>query len=176
MVRAAPLLVLAVAALALGGCDFDMRVQPKYKAQTPATLWADGSSERPLPAGVVAQGDLARDEAAAKPPPVTDALLARGRERYNIYCAPCHGLSGDADGIIVQHGFPAPPSYHDARLMKSPASTFYDAITNGYGVMYSYAARVAPRDRWAIVAYIRALQLSRHAKLAAVPDAKEHLP
>ena len=105
----------------------------------------------------------------------TDALLARGRERYNIYCAPCHGLSGDADGIIVQHGFPAPPSYHDERLMKAPASAFYDAITNGYGVMYSYAARVAPRDRWAIVAYIRALQLSRHAKLAAIPDAQEHL-
>jgi len=174
MVRAAPLFAIAVA-LALGACDFDMRVQPKFKAQAPATLWADGSSERPLPNGVVAQSDLARDEAAKNPPPVTDALLARGRERYNIYCAPCHGLSGDADGIIVQHGFPAPPSYHDERLMKAPASAFYDAITNGHGVMYSYAARVAPRDRWAIVAYIRALQLSRHAKLAAIPDAQEHL-
>jgi mono/diheme cytochrome c family protein len=174
MVRAAPLLAFAVA-LALGGCDFDMRMQPKLRAQAPATLWADGTSERPLPKGVVAQGDLARDAAEKKPPPVTEALLARGRDRYDIYCAPCHGLSGDADGIIVQHGFPAPPSYHDERLMTAPASTFYDAITNGYGVMYSYAARVSPHDRWAIVAYIRALQLSRHAKLADVQDAKEHL-
>lgn len=174
MVRAAPLLVLA-AVLALGGCDFDMRVQPKFKAQGPATLWADGTSERPLPKGVVAQGDLARDAAAKNPPPVTEALLARGRDRYTIYCAPCHGLSGDADGIIIQHGFPAPPSYHSDALMKAPASTFYDAITNGYGVMYAYAARVSPRDRWAIVAYIRALQLSRHARLADIPDAKEHL-
>ncbi|MGN6570237.1 MAG: c-type cytochrome [Pseudolabrys sp.] len=175
MVRAAPLIALAFAT-ALGGCDFDMRVQPKFKAQAPATLWADGSSERPLPKGVVAQGDLPRDDAARNPPPVTEALLARGRERYNVYCAPCHGLSGDADGIVVQHGFPAPPSYHSDALMKAPASTFYDTITNGYGVMYSYGARVAPADRWAIVAYIRALQLSRHARVADVPDAKEHLP
>lgn len=175
MVRAAPLIACALV-LALGGCDVDMRVQPKFKAQAPSTLWADGSSERPLPKGVVAQGDLARDDAAKNPPPMTDALLARGRERYGIYCAPCHGLSGDADGIIVQHGFPAPPSYHSDALLKAPASTFYDAITNGYGVMYSYAARVAPADRWAIVAYIRALQLSRHARVADVPGAKEHLP
>ena len=174
MVRAAPLLAL-LAAVTLGGCDFDMRVQPKLGAQAPATLWADGSSERPLPKGAVAQGDLAREDAAAHPPPVSAALLARGHERYDIYCAPCHGLSGDADGIIVQHGFPAPPSYHGEALLKAPASTFYDAMTNGYGVMTSYAARVSPHDRWAIVAYIRALQLSRHAKLADVPDAKEHL-
>lgn len=174
MVKAAPLLALTLA-VALGGCDFDMRVQPKFKADAPATLWADGSSARPLPEGVVSQQAQARDEAATHPPPVTDALIARGRERYTIYCAPCHGLSGDADGIIVHHGFPKPPSYHDDALLKAPASTFYDAITHGYGVMYSYAARVAPRDRWAIVAYIRALQLSRRARLADVPDAKDHL-
>ena len=174
MVRTAPLVAL-VLALALGGCDFDMRVQPKFKADAPATLWADGSSARPLPEGVVAQGALARDDAAAHAPPVTDALIARGRARYNIYCASCHGLSGDADGIIVHHGFPTPPSYHSDALLKAPASTLYDAISNGYGVMYAYAARVAPRDRWAIVAYIRALQLSRRARLADVPDAQEHL-
>lgn len=175
MVRAVPLIVVTLM-LALAGCDVDMRVQPKFKADSPATLWADGSSARPLPKGVVAQNELARDEVAAQPPPVTDALIARGRERYNIYCAPCHGLSGDADGIIVHHGFPAPPSYHTDALLKAPAATVYDAITNGYGVMYSYAGRVAPRDRWAIVAYIRALQLSRRARLADVPDAKGHLP
>ena len=174
MVRPASLLALALA-LTAGGCDFDMRVQPKFKADSPSTLWADGSSARPLPEGVVAQGDAARDETATHPPPVTDALIARGRERYNIYCAPCHGLSGDADGIIVHHGFPTPPSYHSDALLKAPASTLYDVISNGYGVMYAYAARVAPRDRWAIVAYIRALQLSRRARLADVPDAREHL-
>jgi len=174
MVRVAPLITL-VLALALGGCDFDMRVQPKFKADAPSTLWADGAAARPLPEGVVAQNAQASDEAAAHPPPVTDTLIARGRERYNIYCAPCHGLSGDADGVIVHHGFPKPPSYHEETLLKAPASTFYDAITKGYGVMYSYAARVEPRDRWAIVAYIRALQLSRRAKLADVPDAKGHL-
>ena len=174
MVRAAPLIAVTLVLL-LGGCDFDMRVQPKFKADSASTLWADGSSARPLPKGVVAQGDAARDEVAANPPPVTDALVARGRERYNIYCSPCHGLSGDADGIIVRHGFPKPPSYHSEALLKAPASTFYDTITHGYGVMYSYATRVSPRDRWAIVAYIRALQLSRRASLANVPDAKEHL-
>ena len=174
MVRAASLIALCLA-LTLGGCDFDMRVQPKFKAQAPTNMCADGTSQRPLPKGVVAQGDLGRDEAAKNPPPVTDALLARGRGRYNIYCAPCHGLSGDADGIVVQHGFPAPPSYHSDTLLKAPAATFYDAITNGYGVMYSYAARVEPADRWAIIAYIRALQLSRHAKLADTPDAKGRL-
>jgi mono/diheme cytochrome c family protein len=162
-------------ALLLAGCDFDMRVQPKLKSESASTLWGDGSSARPLPFGVVAQDALARDDIAAHPPPVSDALIARGRERYDIYCAPCHGLSGDGDGVIVHHGFPKPPSYHGDALLKAPASTFYDAITNGYGVMYSYAARVSPRDRWAIIAYIRALQLSRHAKLADVPDAKEHL-
>jgi mono/diheme cytochrome c family protein len=162
-------------ALLLGGCDFDMRVQPKFKADSPATLWSDGSSARPLPKGVVAQSQLARDAVATHPPPVTTALIARGHERYDIYCSPCHGLSGDADGIIVHHGFPAPPSYHSDALLNAPASTFYDAITNGYGVMYSYAARVSPRDRWAIIAYIRALQLSRRARLADIPDAKEQL-
>ena len=175
MVRAAPLLAMMLA-LAAGGCDFDMRQQPKFDANAPARLWADGASARPLPRGVVAQEALARDAVAAHPPPVTDALIARGRDRYDIYCAPCHGLSGDADGIIVRHGFPKPPSYHSDALLKAPASTFYDTITNGYGVMYSYAARVSPRDRWAIVAYIRALQLSRRAKVAEVPQAREHLP
>jgi mono/diheme cytochrome c family protein len=93
-------------------------------------------------------------------------LLERGKERYDIFCAPCHGFDGDGDGMVVRRGFPAPPSYHSAALMKAPASHFLDVMTNGYGVMYSYADRVAPADRWAIVTYIRALQLSRHASLA----------
>ncbi len=153
-----------------------MRQQPKFKANCAVGIVGRTALRRGRCRTASSRRvTLARDEAAAHPPPVTDALLARGRERYDIYCAPCHGLSGDADGIIVHHGFPAPPSYHSAALLKAPASTFFDAITNGYGVMYSYAARISPRDRWAIVAYIRALQLSRHAKLADVPDAAEHL-
>ena len=149
--------------------------QRKFKTYAPAALWADGAAARPLPAGVVAQGDLARDEIATHPPVATAPLLARGRERFDIFCAPCHGLAGDGDGIIVKHGFPAPPSYHSARLRAASAAHFYDVISHGYGVMYSYAARVAPQDRWAIIAYIRALQLSRHASVAQAPEAAEQL-
>jgi mono/diheme cytochrome c family protein len=166
--------LLGVMAL-LSGCDVSMTEQNKYATYAPAQLWSDGASARPLPEHVVAQGDDVRAKQAADPPPVSRALLARGRQRYDIFCAPCHGLDGNGDGIIVKHGFPHPPSYFEPRLMAAPASTFYDAITNGYGVMYSYAARVPPRDRWAIVAYVRALQLSQHATLAQAPEAKEKL-
>jgi mono/diheme cytochrome c family protein len=118
-----------------------------------------------------AQGrSLAQDQAGARsyanPLPLSRALLERGRGRYAIYCAPCHGLAGDGDGMIVRRGFPAPPSYHTDRLRAAPDSHFYQVISHGYGVMYPYADRVAPADRWAIVAYIRALQLSRHAPRA----------
>jgi mono/diheme cytochrome c family protein len=110
----------------------------------------------------LAEGDVgARHH--ANPLPLSMALLQRGRERFDIYCAPCHGLSGDGDGMIVRRGFPAPPSYHTAHLRNAPDSHFYQVISHGYGVMYPYADRIAPRDRWAIVAYIRALQLSQHA-------------
>ena len=165
-----------VGLLLLTGCDVSMTQQNRYGTEAPAALWKDGSSARPLPAHVVAQGDLARDREAATPPPATAALLTRGRERYDIYCSPCHGLDGRGGGIVVERGFPQPPSFLDPRLMAAPASTFYDAISNGYGVMYSYAGRVAPRDRWAIVAYIRALQLSQRATLAQAPEAREKLP
>jgi len=100
------------------------------------------------------------------PVPVTEALLARGRERFEIYCSPCHGYGGRGDGMIVRRGFPPPPSYHTPRLRQAPSPHFYAVITHGYGAMYSYAARVAPADRWAIVAYIRALQLSEHTPVA----------
>ena len=117
----------------------------------------------------------ARRDRSKTPPPVTAALLARGRERFGIFCSPCHGLAGDGDGIIVAHGFPAPPSYHIDRLLAAPAQHFYDVISHGYGVMFAYDDRVPPHDRWAIAAYIRALQLSRRAKVAEVPDAAEHV-
>jgi mono/diheme cytochrome c family protein len=168
--RAATIVALS---LLLAGCGLSMTEQRKYKTYAPAKLWSDGASARPLPAGVVAQGDVARAEAAVTPPPVSDALLARGRERFGIYCAPCHGLAGDGDGIIVAHGFPRPPSYHVDRLLAAPAQHFVDVITHGYGAMYAYADRVDPHDRWAIAAYIRALQLARRAEVAQVPEAEK---
>jgi mono/diheme cytochrome c family protein len=172
MNRAAPLLGL----LLLSSCDYSMTQQPKYGTYAPSEVWPDGASARPLPDKVVAQGDVERRRVEASPPPATEALLERGRERYSIYCSPCHGLAGDGDGVIVAHGFPKPPSYHIDRLLAAHARHFYDVISNGYGVMFSYAARLDPQDRWAVVAYIRALQLSRHASAADAPEAKEKLP
>ncbi len=102
--------------------------------------------------------------------------MQRGHERYYIYCSPCHGLDGKGDGMIVERGFPKPPSYHTDRLRAAPARHFFDVITKGYGVMYPYAARVTPEDRWAIVAYVRALQMSQQARLSDVPEAREKLP
>jgi mono/diheme cytochrome c family protein len=100
---------------------------------------------------------------------LTLATLERGRQRFDIFCSPCHGRTGDGHGMVVQRGFPAPPSYHQDRLRTAPDSHFYDVITHGYGAMYSYAARVPPADRRAIVAYIRALQLSRYAPVGTLP-------
>ena len=168
--------LLGLAGLLAGCDDQSMRIQKRYRTYAPASFWADGASARPLPDGVVAQGDLARASVAAAPPEATPALLARGRQRFDVYCSPCHGYDGRGRGMIVQRGFPPPPSYDTDRLRQAPARYLFDVITNGYGVMYSYAARVEPRDRWAIVAYIRALQLSQRANLARVPDAGSKLP
>lgn len=172
MTRAAALIVIL---LVLTGCDLSMTKQRKLKTYASTGLWSDGTSARPLPAGVVAQGDSVREAARKNPPVVSDTLLARGHDRFDIYCSPCHGLAGDGDGIIVAHGFPAPPSYHIDRLIAVPAQHFFDVISNGYGVMYAYGDRIDPHDRWAITAYIRALQLSRRATVAQIPDAAEKL-
>jgi mono/diheme cytochrome c family protein len=111
------------------------------------------------------------------PPPVTMALLERGRERFDIYCAPCHGADGDGNGMIVQRGFPHPPSYYSNALRQAPNQHFYEVITNGYGVMYPYADRVDPNDRWAITAYIRALQASADVKVGQLsPEQRRDLP
>jgi mono/diheme cytochrome c family protein len=117
---------------------------------------------------------VARDEPLKppSPPPVTMALLERGQQRFDIYCSPCHSRIGDGNGIIVQRGFPHPPSYDSDALRNAPNQLFYDVITHGYGAMYSYADRVEPADRWAIVAYIRALQASARASLSDVPAEK----
>lgn len=159
----------------LGGCDKSMTQQKKYNPYAPSGVWADGTSARPLPADTVAQGDGARLNALASRPPLTMALLRRGQERYNIYCSPCHGLAGMGDGMIVQRGFPPPPSFSSPRLRAASAEHVVDMITKGYGVMYSYAARVEPSDRWAVAAYVRALQASGGVAVADVPDAAERL-
>jgi mono/diheme cytochrome c family protein len=170
-------ILLCLAMLPLCGCnDHSMTQQSRYVTYGPAGLFADNTEAQGLPAGVVAQSDLDWADATATSPAVDAALLQRGRERYDIFCSPCHGLSGSGDGMIVRRGFPVPPSYHTARLRAESAQHFFDVISNGYGVMYSYAARIEPRDRWAIVAYVRALQQSQNVRLADVPDLRSKLP
>lgn len=161
MRRAIPILAVA---LTLAACEQNMDVQPKYDAYAYAPAFR-GSVLREPPPGSVARDDLAWDQAVANRPPLTAALLERGRERFGIFCSPCHGAGGDGTGIIVARGMPRPTSYHDERLRAADDQHFFAVISNGYGAMYSYAARIPPRDRWAIVAYIRALQLSRHASI-----------
>ena len=153
----------AALALVLVGCD-NMANQPKRNPYE-VSRGSNATPDRLPPDGTVA-----RDDVPVPPPPVTLALLHRGEQRFNIFCAPCHGRLGDGNGMIVQRGFPAPPSYHTDRLRQAPIQHFYDVITNGYGAMYSYAQRVPPADRWAIIAYIRALQASQDAKPADVPE------
>ena len=179
--RAAVLTALLLAA-ALGlGCREDMHVQPKYEPLDPSTFFADGRSARQPVPGTVARGELRIDQAmyAGKvngapvdsfPFPITRKDLERGRERYNIYCTPCHDYTGSGHGMIVERGFPPPPSYHIDRLREAPVGHFFDVMTNGYGTMYSYASRISVKDRWRIAAYIRALQLSQHATLNDVPE------
>jgi hypothetical protein len=154
------------------GCD-NMRNQHRYDPLEPSTFFQDERSARPLVPGVVPRGSMdmedefysGRDEEGALiediPIPIDLALLERGRDRYDIYCSPCHGLDGYGEGMIVQRGFPAPQSFHSDRLRQAPDGYFYDVITNGFGRMFDYSYRIQPEDRWAITAYIRALQLSQ---------------
>jgi mono/diheme cytochrome c family protein len=157
-------LIVLLAAAALCGCTkSNMDSQPKYHEYEPGGLFKDGKVLQAPPAGTIARGDLARDAEAKEKPAVTAALLQRGQTEFNIYCSPCHDRAGTGHGIIVERGMPQPPSYHEQRLREADDQHFYDVISNGYGAMYSYADRIRPRDRWAIVAYLRALQLSQHA-------------
>jgi mono/diheme cytochrome c family protein len=166
MSRALPILVLA--ALGVAACGQNMEVQPRYSEYAAVPAFRGGALRNP-PAGTIARDDLERDRAMIDKPALTSALLERGSERFAIFCSPCHGAGGDGNGIIVQRGMPRPTSYHDERLRAADDQHFFDVISNGYGAMYSYASRVPPGDRWAIVAYIRALQLSRHASIEDVP-------
>ena len=167
----------------LAGCRIDMHVQPKYLPYSETNFFGDGRSERQPVPGTIARGQLKLDdllytgmengqEAARFPFPITKDDLERGRERYNIYCTPCHDYAGTGNGMIVQRGFPHPPSFHTDRLRQAPVGHFYGVMTNGFGRMYSYADRVDVGDRWRIAAYIRVLQLSRNAAMDDVPEAE----
>jgi hypothetical protein len=179
---------LAAAAILLvcSGCRLDMHVQPRYNPYDPTDFFNDGQSARMPVAGTVSRSDLTLgpnellytgklngEVATGFPFPITREILDRGRERFNINCSPCHGLAGDGDGMIVQRGFRRPPTFHDDRLRNIPVGYFFQVITNGFGVMYPYGYRVTPRDRWAIISYIRALQLSRQVSISDLPPADQ---
>ncbi len=175
-------LCVAVALPFLAGCSLkqDMALQPKNRPLSPSDFFADGRSERPLLENTVARGSVAEDELLVSkesnsfPLPLTQELLERGENRYKIFCTPCHGLQGDGNGMVAMRGMKHPPSYHEDRLRQVPNGYLYDVIGNGFGAMLGYSAQIAPRDRWAIVAYVRALQLSRNARLADLPaDVRE---
>jgi mono/diheme cytochrome c family protein len=179
MTKQQKLAILGFGVLALGGCNTDMWRQPKQEPLDESEFFADGAANRPLLPGTIARGHLREDDAyfvgasngkwldgfpaGVK---VDRPLLDRGQERFNIYCSPCHGRLGDGQGMIAKRGFTLKRpvgNYHTDRLRKMPVGHFYDVITNGYGAMFSYASRIEPQDRWAIVAYIRALQLSQYS-------------
>ena len=171
---------LAGAVVAAAGCRQDMHDQPKYPPLRESAFFGDDRSARPIVEGTVARGHLHEDtlfytgkvagkDAEVFPIPITAPVLARGRERFDIYCSPCHGRTGLGDGMVVRRGFRRPPSFHQDRLRDAPVGHFFDVITNGFGAMPDYAAEVRPEDRWAIIAYVRALQLSEHANTADVP-------
>lgn len=172
-------------ALAAGvGCRQDMQDQPKYIPLRPSDFFGDGRSERPLIEGTVARGHLDDDTAYYTgrgpdgkfvdefPFQVTKDVVERGQDRFNIYCAPCHDRLGNGNGKIVRRGYRHPPSYHIDRLRQVPNGYIYDVITSGFGAMPDYSAQIQPRDRWAIVSYVRALQLAHNGKIDDVPADK----
>lgn len=167
------------AGLGLAGCRQDMHDQPKAEPLEYSSFFPDGRSARPVVAGTVARGQLRADQhfytgkidgrhADTFPFPVDAGVLRRGRERFDIYCSPCHSRLGDGNGMIVQRGFRRPTSFHDDRLRKAPPGYFFDVITNGFGTMFDYSDRIVPEDRWAIAAYVKALQLSQNADPAVL--------
>jgi mono/diheme cytochrome c family protein len=174
---------LLILSLAAAGCSrMDMQDQPKYRPQRPSDFFADGRSERQPVEGTIARGALDEDTAFyqgkdasgkdidAFPIAVDKAVIERGQQRFDIYCAPCHGRIGNGLGMIVRRGFKQPPSYHIDRLRNAPVGHFYDVISNGYGAMQDYAVQLQPRDRWAVIAYIRALQYSENASVTDLPQ------
>jgi mono/diheme cytochrome c family protein len=174
---------MACAALLTVSCRQDMHDQPKYEPLEGSTFFADQQASRMPVAGTVARGQLRDDpllytgkvdgaDAQVFPFNIDEPVMARGRERFDIYCSPCHGRTGQGDGIVVRRGYRRPPPLADERLRQAPVGHYFDVITNGFGAMPDYAAQIAPADRWAIAAYVRALQLSAHATIADVPAAE----
>jgi mono/diheme cytochrome c family protein len=173
-------LIVVVGLLVSSACRQDMHDQPKYIPLRESTFFADGRSARAPVAGTVARGQLREDTllytgkvdgapATVFPFAVDEQVMARGQERYDIHCSPCHGRTGAGDGMVVRRGYRPPPTLHDDRLRLAPAGHFFDVMTTGFGAMPDYAAEIRAEDRWAIVAYIRALQLSAHATAEDVP-------
>jgi len=176
----ARVVALLATLLALGACRQKMANQPRYDPLEPSDFFADGMAARPRIAGTVARGELAIDPIVASgkmngqdvdgfPMAVTAQTLNRGEERYNIYCSACHGRTGDGNGMIPSRGYRHPPSFHTELLRSAKTGHFFDVMTNGFGAMPSYAHQVPVNDRWAIVAYIRALQISQNATMNDVP-------
>jgi len=174
------LILAAMMVLLLAGCRADMQNQPYERPLSENTMYADKRSARPLVEGTVPRGferadtyyytgKIGNEDGNYMPFPVAAEVLQRGQQRYNIYCSPCHGETGEGNGMIVQRGLKHPPSYYSERLRKAPIGYFFDVMTNGFGVMLDYSQQISPEDRWAIAAYIRALQLSQGATRADVP-------
>jgi len=181
--KSAILFLFSALTLSFAGCRREMYDQPRDDPLKSSDFFANGAASRPLPSHTVAQegfhldasydtGKIGTNFLTQVPFPVNRRTLERGQERFDIYCSVCHGLTGQGRGIVVQRGFPAPPSFDVDRLRHETPGYFYNVMTRGYGVMFSYANRVDSDDRWAIAAYIRALQLSHHATLADVPPAE----
>ncbi len=181
--RLISILVLLTAGF-FSGCTNDMKDQPRFKPYHETGFFPDGRSERPLIDGVVARGHLDEDTefyqgktaegklVQKSPVPVTEELLKRGQERFNIYCIVCHGAAGTGDGMVIRRGFkPVPPTFHSDKLRNIEDGHIYDVISHGFGVMQDYAFQIQPADRWAIVAYVRALQLSQNAPAAELSAA-----
>ncbi len=170
------LLLLAVAPALLCACEQpDMADQPRLDTYETTPAFDDGLVAQPVPEGTVSRDDRRLDVPTDNPLPINRQTLEHGRQQYEVFCAPCHGGNGRGRGVIVQRGFPAPPSYHQPRLRHASDRHFYDVITHGYGAMYAYASRVPEDDRWAIIAYIRSLQLSHNGRLRDVPEEQRPL-
>ena len=178
------LLLVAAALLLLAGCRADMQNQPYQRPLVQSDFYADRRAARPLVEGAVARGHeradtyfytgkIGSEDGNYMPFLVTAEVMQRGQQRFNIYCSPCHGETGDGNGMIVQRGLKHPPSYHTDRLRNAPIGYFFDVMTNGFGVMLDYSQQVKPEDRWAIAAYIKALQLSQGATRADVPPGQQ---
>ncbi len=178
--QACATLLVVASCVGLAACRQDMHDNPRYEPLEYSAFFGDARASRTPVPGTVARGMLREDDhlytgkvggqlTNVFPMPVTAEVVERGRERFDVFCSPCHGRTGEGDGMVVQRGFRMPPSFHEERLRSAPVGYFFDVMTNGFGAMQDYAAQVPVADRWAIAAYLRALQLSRHATIDDVP-------